>query len=772
MIKIILRLREIKYKISLFLIIFFPFLALVFFGKVIFWGTASLQFIPWYQFFFDSILGGNFPLWNPFNGMGVPFIANYQSAVFYPFNWILLIFYLVGHIEGLSIAVTLLIPMHLFISSLGMMRILEVFERSKFSQFLGGIIFAFSGYILTRITFISMVWAYAWLPWIIFACIQLKPLSKHGSIPKLIQLSLFLALQLLSGHAQTTYYTILLGVFFVVFYGFVSIIFQLKKLLAFVIAFTVSILISAVQIFPTAEFLMESQRSTEVGYDFAVSLSLWPARLLTILFGNFWGNPNGGRFLSGGNFWEENMYAGVLPFTMIIILIWVLLWKTRKNQISGNHKQTITLFIAIFIFSILFSFGKFFPLFPFLYKTIPTFDLFQAPVRFLIIYFFSFSVLFGFGLDVWINSKFNHKKTIIILVVFGTLLFVSLIGKLVAPSLPEELISSVFIGSFIGLIFGAMTLIKDKSSVNKSLIKIIFGLIVIMDLLFHNLLWENFQPFTAFSNINDQPTNVESKRMFISAQDEEFLKFNVFFRPDRLQPIVDIEKIQPTYIPDTNLLNHRYAMINNFDPLQPEKFTKFWDWLNFLSNNEKKLIISMVSGNRIIGIEPNKPDFITEQIIDAKELIQWYGCAMFSKDDEMLNTLLVTEEDNSENRCVLVNEPSLVTSPNSPAENPEYLNFSIISMNAIEVNYSSENPGWVVVRQNWFPGWKAVLDGEEELVIEEVDYLFQGVFAPEGRHTIQFIYDPDSFRAGLILSISSLLLLLIWSIRYSLHRKS
>lgn len=93
-------------------------------------------------------------------------------------------------------------------------------------------------------------------------------------------------------------------------------------------------------------------------------------------------------------------------------------------------------------------------------------------------------------------------------------------------------------------------------------------------------------------------------------------------------------------------------------------------------------------------------------------------------------------------------------------------------MNAIEVNYFSENPGWVVVRQNWFPGWKAVLDEEEELVIEEVDYLFQGVFAPEGRHTIQFIYDPDSFRAGLILSISSLLLLLIWSIRYSLHRKS
>ena len=76
-----------KNEIILFLVVFMPFLVLLLYGKVIFWGTASLQFIPWYQFFFDSLLQGDFPLWNPYNGMGVPFIANHLGFIYFLFAW-------------------------------------------------------------------------------------------------------------------------------------------------------------------------------------------------------------------------------------------------------------------------------------------------------------------------------------------------------------------------------------------------------------------------------------------------------------------------------------------------------------------------------------------------------------------------------------------------------------------------------------------------------------------------------------------------------------
>jgi uncharacterized membrane protein YfhO len=77
-----------------------------------------------------------------------------------------------------------------------------------------------------------------------------------------------------------------------------------------------------------------------------------------------------------------------------------------------------------------------------------------------------------------------------------------------------------------------------------------------------------------------------------------------------------------------------------------------------------------------------------------------------------------------------------------------------------------------VIRQNWFPGWKAILDGKEALTIENVDYLFQGVIVPAGKHSIEFNYKPKSFSTGLFFSIISAILILIGRISYSMYRKS
>ncbi len=55
-----------------------------------------------------------------------------------------------------------------------------------------------------------------------------------------------------------------------------------------------------------------------------------------------------------------------------------------------------------------------------------------------------------------------------------------------------------------------------------------------------------------------------------------------------------------------------------------------------------------------------------------------------------------------------------------------------------------------------FPGWKATLDGKP-VDIEQVDYLLRGVVVPAGRHTIEFRYEPVSWRIGWIVSLLALL---------------
>jgi hypothetical protein len=753
-----------KYVIVFLIIVFLPFLFLISQGKVIFWGTASLQFIPWNQFLFDSVLNGVFPLWNPYNGMGVPFIANLQSAVFYPLNWILFPFYVLFGIKGLTLGITLLIPTHLFIGGIGIMKILGYFERSKFSQFLSAIIFVFSGYILTRLSFISMVWAFAWVPWAVFACMQLKPINENGSYKQIFKLSILIALQILAGHAQTTFYTILVSAIIVIFLKFGSIKNQLFKIISFIASIVLSFMISAVQIIPTIEFLQNSQRSSEVGYEFAANLSLWPARLITVLFGNFWGNPNSGRFLSGGNFWEENIYLGVFPIAILIILFWTYIRKNRKAQISKQSRIIIKIYFALVIFSVLFAFGRFFVLFPFLYEYIPFFSLFQAPSRFLIVYVLSMSILFGFGIDLWISSAFNHKKTIIFLVVFGTFFFMAIAGKIMNPSFPATMINSLLLGSFLGLSFGLITLIKDKIQINQVGLKILVSLVIISDLFFHNFLWETFQPNTIFNDFNQDFVEDEYSRIFLNDQDESFLKFSLFFRPDRLQPLVDLRTTSPTFIPNTNLLNNRFSMVNNFDPIQTEKYTHFWKWINQLSIDEQKKIVSMFGVDKIIHVDPSLLNNILLKEIQSEEIVQWYECGNYVIVEDQLDWLLYYGSKDRQDRCVLLNEELsefLITKDSN--EIPE-IQYDFFNVNTININYSSSNPGWLVIRQNWYPGWKAVLDGESEVNIKEVDFLFQGFEIPSGDHKIVMSYAPKSFAVGLLISVLTLAFLLIFVI--------
>ena len=92
----------------------------IFSGKALFWGTPATQFVPWWKFSFDTILAGHLPLWNPQSGMGAPLIANYQSALFYPPNWLYFISYVIGGLPVLAWTQAVIVTAHLILSSIGM----------------------------------------------------------------------------------------------------------------------------------------------------------------------------------------------------------------------------------------------------------------------------------------------------------------------------------------------------------------------------------------------------------------------------------------------------------------------------------------------------------------------------------------------------------------------------------------------------------------------------------------------------------------------------
>jgi hypothetical protein len=71
------------------------------------------------------------------------------------------------------------------------------------------------------------------------------------------------------------------------------------------------------------------------------------------------------------------------------------------------------------------------------------------------------------------------------------------------------------------------------------------------------------------------------------------------------------------------------------------------------------------------------------------------------------------------------------------------------------VDSAAAGPSWLVVRQNWAPGWTATVDGRRSSV-QRVDVAFQGVRLAVGRHRVVLVYRPSALTAGTAVSLASI----------------
>jgi hypothetical protein len=59
----------------------------------------------------------------------------------------------------------------------------------------------------------------------------------------------------------------------------------------------------------------------------------------------------------------------------------------------------------------------------------------------------------------------------------------------------------------------------------------------------------------------------------------------------------------------------------------------------------------------------------------------------------------------------------------------------------------------LVLSDLYYPGWRADVDGKPADILR-ANYLMRAVAVPAGRHTVSFVYEPASFRAGMAASLA------------------
>ena len=100
-------------------------------------------------------------------------------------------------------------------------------------------------------------------------------------------------------------------------------------------------------------------------------------------------------------------------------------------------------------------------------------------------------------------------------------------------------------------------------------------------------------------------------------------------------------------------------------------------------------------------------------------------------------------------------------------EQPVLFEVTYFSPLKIELEGDALRSGILFVSEPYYPGWQAIVDGEA-LNVVELGSGFMGVPVTEGKHSIELIYAPLSFKLGFWISfftIFAIALLVGWSYR-------
>jgi hypothetical protein len=378
------------------------FWKLAFTNLVLARGDTLLYFYPYWDYRAQALLAGRLPLWQPILFMGAPFLANSQAGVLYPFNWPLALL-------DAPTAVKLSTVFHLMLAAGGS----YVFSRralrqSTLAALLSAALFGLGGYLTAQVEHVNQLQGLAWLPWLLFTTHTLVRRNTTqapdqgnrliASLSPAILCAFIVALQILAGHTQSAFISLASALGYALTLSFLhrrllpgttAVRALVAPPLLLLLAAGLAVLVAAAQLFPTLELSGQSLRGGGLPLREALSFSLDPRLLGRALL------PGFSRTL----FSEFTAYVGIVGLALAV---------------AGLRRTPVRMALAVLAaVGIFFALGGYNPLYALL-ASMPPFNLFRVPARWLILIAFGLSQLAGSGLDD-LGAASNRRKVAMLL---------------------------------------------------------------------------------------------------------------------------------------------------------------------------------------------------------------------------------------------------------------------------------------------------------------------------------------------------------------------
>ncbi len=407
-----------------------------------------LENYPWKQFILESLRAGELPLWNPYQFAGLPFLASGQHSALYPFS---VIFYVLP----LPRAYGVFTVSQFFLAGLLAYAFLRGLALRRWSALFGAVVYELSLFMVVSVVFPMIIAAAVWLPLILLAVdliVRQRPAfgGRPATVPWLVLGAGALGMQILAGHVEITYYSLLVAGLYSAWRlgerairlrraapaerraGLRRLVTQAATLLALVVF---GLALGAIQFVPLFELVRINFRSGSATFAQILDWSYPWRRVIHFLVPNFFGNPtHHGYFdvftgqwsaatvnahgqsidtIDWGmkNFVEGGAYVGLLPLLLSAVAVARglrgLLAKRRATRIDGGAPPLGTLFffalLAVLALSFIFPTGFYAAIF-----WLPGINQLHSPFRWVWPLTLCVAVLSAFGLEYLRRESERH----------------------------------------------------------------------------------------------------------------------------------------------------------------------------------------------------------------------------------------------------------------------------------------------------------------------------------------------------------------------------
>lgn len=689
-------------------------------------GDFSAQFVAFGSYQYARITAGEFPLWNPYNNGGFPFVADPQAAAAYPPRFLTIaLAHLAGgwsyhtlELEGVFHSLFYSLMWYAFLRRLTFQQ-----AGSRVAAFAGAIVAAYggfmSGYPLLQLAILE---AATWLPLVLLGILE----ATRSPTPRwtaLILAGFALGISWLAGHPQTAWFCTVLSVAWLTY----RLTHQRTRwqsiLLANAVLGVTTLGVCAITFLPSAEYLLYTTRAD---LDFAAKANGFPLRdVIQFVL------PNTVSAFSP-------LYVGIMGLFLSAIAL-----LTRRASLFWG---------IVALVALLLSFGGNAPFYGWLYPLPIGLSLFRGQERFAFVVSAGFAVMTAYGV-VTVAEGTGYRLLFRVSILFSVALIASalMLGALAFNDSAQIIYARSALQSAILGIGVLLALMMTRRSIVVGLCSLALLLVVDLTLVSVRLpaVWDHRPP--------PEQLIQASQAIKMIQNDPKLMRVDAFRgiggNYASVFAVNDIRGISPLFLTSANQIIYADYGHNR---LAWELFA-----VKYVFSERE----SFSTPTQIMTETVDAQGKVFLHVLEDPRPFAHFIQQVDKVDSDAFAWALLNDSRYQPRQSIILNQTPTLTLDRTSLDQATVI-VEHTQPEALTLSLDTPANAILSLAMVDYPGWTATLDGIPVPILRAYGAL-QAIEVPAGRHTLQLTFLPVSFMMGVIISLITWLGVMIAMVRHT-----